>query len=63
MDARNDEIRAHGYQKGKRKVPSGNMKLIKRTTDPQTIYITDAMNRDDIIDITRISMWSSTSTA
>ena len=52
MDARNDEIRAHGYQKGKRKVPSGNMKLIKRTTDPQTIYITDAMNRDDIIDIT-----------
>ena len=40
------------YQKGKKKVPSGNMKLMKRTTDPQTIYITDSMHRDDIIDIT-----------
>jgi hypothetical protein len=28
------------------------MKLMKRTTDPQTIYITDSMHRDDIIDIT-----------
>jgi len=52
MDARGDDIRAHGYQKGKRKVPSGNMKLIKHTTDPQTIYITDSMHRDDIVDIT-----------
>ena len=52
MDARGDDIRAHGYQKGKKKVPSGNMKLMKRTTDPQTIYITDSMHRDDIIDIT-----------
>lgn len=52
MDARGDDLRAHGYQKGKRKVPSGNMKLIKRTTDPQTIYRTDSMHRDDIIDIT-----------
>ena len=31
---------------------SGNMKLMKRTTDPQTIYITDSMHRDDHIDIT-----------
>ena len=52
MDARGDDIRAHGYQKGKRKTPSGNMKLMKRTTDPQTIYIRDSMHRDDIIDIT-----------
>ena len=52
MDARGDDIRAYGYQKGKKKVPSGNMKLMKRTTDPQTIYITDSMHRDDIIDIT-----------
>lgn len=51
-DARGDDIRAHGYQKGKKKTPSGNMKLMKRTTDPQTIYITDSMHRDDIIDIT-----------
>lgn len=52
MDTRGDDIRAHGYQKGKRKTPSGNMKLMKRTTDPQTIYIRDSMHRDDIIDIT-----------
>lgn len=52
MDARGDDIRAHGYRKGERKNPSGNMKLMKRTTDPQTIYITDALERDDIIDIT-----------
>lgn len=52
MDARGDDIRAHGYKKGERKNPSGNMKLMKRTTDPQTVYITDSLHRDDIIDIT-----------
>ena len=52
MDARRDGIRAKGYKKGSLKTPSGNMKLITRTTDPQTVYITDAMHRDDKIDIT-----------
>lgn len=52
MDARRDTIQAKGYKKGSLKTPSGNMKLITRTTDPQTVYITDAMNRDDKIDIT-----------
>jgi hypothetical protein len=52
MDARGEDLRAYGYQKGKKKVPTGNMKLIKRTTDPQTVYISDALHRDDIIDIT-----------
>ena len=28
------------------------MKLLKRTTDPQTVYRKDALNRDDIVDIT-----------
>lgn len=28
------------------------MKLLSRTHDPQTIYIKDALNRDDIVDIT-----------
>ena len=28
------------------------MKLLKRTTDPQTVYRKDALHRDDIIDIT-----------
>ena len=52
MDTRKDSIRAHGYQKGKRKTLSGNMNVITRTTDPQTVYRTDALHRDDIIDIT-----------
>ena len=47
-----DSIRAHGYQKGKRKTLSGNMNVITRTTDPQTVYRTDALHRDDIVDIT-----------
>ena len=51
-DARNDNIRGHGYQKGKRKQPAGNMNVITRTTDPQTVYRTDAPYRDDIVDIT-----------
>lgn len=52
MDTRKDSIRAHGYQKGNRKTLSGNMNVITRTTDPQTVYRTDALHRDDIVDIT-----------
>lgn len=52
-DARIADLRAHGYKnKGDAKTVSGNIKLISRTTDPQTIYRKDAMHRDDIIDIT-----------
>ena len=52
MDARGNTLRAHGYKKGAQKSISGNPSLITRTTDPQTIYRKDALNRDDIIDIT-----------
>lgn len=52
MDARNERARGQGYQKGKRKTPAGNMNMISRTTDPQTVYCIDALHRDDIIDIT-----------
>lgn len=52
-DARIAELRAHGYKgKGNEKTVSGSIKLLGRTTDPQTIYRKDAMHRDDIIDIT-----------
>lgn len=52
-DARIAELKAKGYQKkGDEKKLSSNIKLIGRTTDPQTIYIKDEMHRDDIIDIT-----------
>ena len=51
-DVRGDDQRAFGYQKGKFKKYPGNIKLLKRTTDPQTVYVRDALHRDDIIDIT-----------
>lgn len=52
-DARIAELRAHGYQnKGDEKTKTAQIKLLSRTTDPQTIYIKDDMHRDDIIDIT-----------
>ena len=51
-DARAKELRAKGYIKGDKKTVSGNIKLLKRTTDPQTIYRKDALERDDIVDIT-----------
>lgn len=53
VDIRNiDALRAKGYAKGKQKTPVGNFKLVRRTTDPQTIYVKNALHRDDIIDIT-----------
>ena len=52
-DARIAELRAHGYQKkGDQKTLSANIKLLGRTTDPQTVYRRDTLHRDDIIDIT-----------
>ena len=51
-DARAAEIRAKGYKKGAQKTLSANLKLLSRTTDPQTIYRKDELHRDDIIDIT-----------
>lgn len=52
-DARIAELRAKGYQKkGNYKENMAQIKLLGRTTDPQTIYIKDEMHRDDIIDIT-----------
>lgn len=52
-DARSAELRAKGYNnRDKEKSISGNIKLVNRTTDPQTVYRKDSMHRDDIIDIT-----------
>ena len=53
VDIRNiDTLRARGYSKGKQKQQAGNFKLVRRTTDPQTVYIKDALHKDDIVDIT-----------
>lgn len=52
VDIRNiDTLRAKGYKKGKEKSLAGNFKLVRRTTDPQTVYVKNALHRDDIIDI------------
>ena len=53
VDIRNIEaLRAKGYVKGKQKGQTGNFGLVRRETDPQTIYVKSALHRDDIIDIT-----------
>jgi HK97 family phage prohead protease len=46
-----DEARARGYVKGNEKVDEV-ITLMKRTTDPQTVYKKQKLDRDDIIDIT-----------
>ena len=46
------ELRAKGYDKGKKKKLTGNFTLVKRETDPQTIYVRNALHKDDITDIT-----------
>ena len=46
-----DEARARGYIKGNEKADEV-ITLLKRTTDPQTVYKKQKLDRDDIIDIT-----------
>ncbi len=53
-----DEARAKGYIKGKQKKDEV-FSLLKRTTDPTTIYKKQKMERDDVLDITGfdVVMW------
>lgn len=52
-DVRNrTNLRGRGYKKGTKKTDNGDIAMIHRTTDPQTVYVKSALNRDDIIDIT-----------
>lgn len=56
-DARLAELKAKGYQnKGDQKTAMGQISMINRETTPQTIYIKDALHRDDIVDITDFSI-------
>ena len=50
-DITEDEARAKGYIKGKKKTEEV-FSLLKRSTTPQTIYKKQKLDRDDIIDIT-----------
>ncbi len=46
------DIRAMGYKKAEEKKLIGTWKLGGRSHDPQTVYVKDQLDRDDIIDIT-----------
>lgn len=46
-----DEARAKGYATGHKKLDEV-IPLLKRTTDPQTVYKKQKLDRDDVIDIT-----------
>lgn len=52
IDAKTKMLKAKGYIKGKAKTNIGNVKLINRTVDPQTVYVKDELHRDDVNDIT-----------
>lgn len=49
------EARAKGYQKGKLKIEEV-FKLLKRVTNPTTVYKKQALDRDDILDITEFNI-------
>ena len=50
-DIREEDARALGYFKGKLKKEEV-FTLLKRTTDPQTVYKKQKLHRDDVLDIT-----------
>lgn len=54
-DITGDEARALGYVKGNLKKEEV-FSLLKRTTDPQTIYKKQKLHRDDVVDITDFSV-------
>ncbi len=52
VDIRNiDSLAAKGYTKDNEKKITGNYALVRRTTDPQTVYVTSELHRDDVVDI------------
>lgn len=54
INGNHDDLRARGYQKGQQKDFVGNYALMRRETDPQTVYVESELERDDVIDITDI---------
>ena len=51
IDARAAEITAKAHTKGEQKKALADVKLLKRETHPQTVYVKDALHRDDINDM------------
>lgn len=56
-DITKDEARAKGYIKGKEKTDE-QFALLKRSTEPTTIYKKQSLHRDDIVDITDLGIVS-----
>lgn len=52
VNGNHNDLRARGYQKGQQKDFVGNYNLVRRETDPQTIYVESELERDDVLDIT-----------
>lgn len=52
-----DDARAKGYIKGKQKVEE-QFALLKRKTEPTTVYKLQKLDRDDVIDITELDVVS-----
>ena len=52
VNGNHNDLRARGYQKGQQKDFVGNYNLVRRETDPQTVYVESELERDDVIDIT-----------
>lgn len=52
VDLREADIRAMGYEKKTEKKLINELSLLGRSHDPQTVYVKDKLERDDIIDIT-----------
>lgn len=54
LDARQvgESIKAMGYTKTKQKKLLAQLPLLGRSHDPQTVYVKDKLERDDIVDIT-----------
>lgn len=50
-----DEARAKGYQKGNLKIEEV-FKLLKRVTNPTTVYKKQKLDRDDVLDITEFDI-------
>ena len=51
IDARIADLTAKAHKKGDQKKLAANVKLLKRETHPQTVYIKDSLHRDDVLDI------------
>lgn len=51
VETESNSLRGKGYQKGAAKKYTGNLNLVRRTTEPQTVYVKSALHRDDILDM------------